>query len=122
MIHFNIQGRGSGKTYNCILKMQAHPHMIMIIQNRRMRSLYPKDIQDRIFTMDELLENGLIRERSRHPHHLPETIIDEGLTMDPVTMAKLYYKLGQSGYDVEVWGSLPGEMRQPRNKNIPYSR
>lgn len=108
MIHFNIQGRRTGKTHTCIERMRAFPEKIMIVHSRQMRSLYPEDVINRVFTIQQLLDDPNILEAARMRHRLKELIIDEGLIIDPVIMAKIYYKLGELGYDVEVWGSLPG--------------
>lgn len=106
MSKFNDQPRGSGKTKEVIEIMHKDEGYLCLVPNNKMKKLlYPKDLQDRIITMDSLVHTNLfieLRLRSRGKHN--SLIIDE-LLYSNFEIAKMFYQLGINGISVIVYGT-----------------
>lgn len=97
--------RGSGKTEIVKRRMYQNQSWVCIVPNEHMRKLYPEDLQSRIFTHAAYTSGHMnVRQKSaRAGTSIDTVIIDEGILMDPITLAQLYYSLGKDGWIVEMY-------------------
>jgi len=110
MIRLNVDKRGSGKTTRVIAELardteyEKDNRAVILVPHEQMKVLYPKPFHYRIFTFSEFIHGGKLDGLK-----FSRFIIDEGFMPREDELARLYYELGRTGKDVEVYGSLKGE-------------
>lgn len=105
-IKIHVQGRGTGKSTKVEALMENLGDAALIVPTQQIKEQHVKGTHDpekRVFGVNEFLKGAA------EGIGFKTYIIDEGLILDEVTMAELYYYLGSLGVDVIVYGSRKGE-------------
>ena len=93
--------RRMGKTISAIEALDNNDKAIMLIPNLKYRdSFYPKEIKNRIFSTEQFMRGEPLRGIA---YEL--IILDEGLNYSKSQLAKLYYYLGRSGVNIEIYAT-----------------
>lgn len=100
MIETNVQERATGKTTEVIGRIKENENSIGLVPYDPMKKLYPKELQNRIYTINQLLDGHLRYKRFN------KVIIDEGYLLSKDKLAQLYYHLGKMNIDVVVYGTI----------------
>lgn len=99
MLETNVMSRGSGKTQKVIDLMSKDRNYLLIVPLSHMKKLYPSEIQQRIFTFNDVLSGGVRGIR------FEKIIIDEGFLDRKEKLAHLYYFLGKNNINTIVYGT-----------------
>ena len=103
MIKTIVRDRGTGKTTEIIIRMRENKNLITLVQSHMVKeNLYPKDLQKRVFTIGDIMNDKSLLKGVK----FEKILIDEGFIFHPVTMAKLYYYLGNNNIAIDVYGSV----------------
>jgi len=101
MIKIVDMPRRMGKTTSAIEALDNNDKAIMLVPNLKHRdSFYPKEIKNRIYSTEQFM-----RFEKLEGLRFDTIILDEGLSYSKSQLAKLYYKLGDMGYGVEVYAT-----------------
>lgn len=98
MMIANIQGRRTGKTEAFIRFMRANPDALGIVSNNKMKSYYPDDIRVRLVTAEDFIKDNSTRTYKKIG-------VDEPFLISSLKIAQLFFFLGQSYADIEIFGT-----------------